>query len=47
MKKLGKLARILTILLCLVGITNVSAEYKYKFDNEKIETIKQIKILLY
>ena len=45
MKKLGKLARILTIVLCLVGITNVSAEYKYKFDNKKIETavLKQVK----
>lgn len=38
MKRLGKLVSIFMILSCLVGITNVSAEYIHKFDNKKIET---------
>lgn len=37
-KRLGKLVGILTIFLCLVGITNVSAEYNYKFNKKEIET---------
>ena len=37
MKKLGKLVSVLTILLCLVGITNVSAEYINKINQKEIE----------
>ena len=36
-KRLGKLVSILTIFLCLVGITNVSAEYRYKFNKKELE----------
>lgn len=38
MKKLGKLVSVFMILSCLIGITNVSAEYIHKFDNKEIET---------
>ena len=44
-KRLGKLAILLMILLCLIGVVNVSAEYIYGINKKELETsmLNQIK----